>query len=164
MAKVKVEFNVDNENWHKELPDIEKLVEESCVKALESSGITNYTEFVDISVMLTSDDLIKVLNQKYREQDKPTNVLSFPSEEIYPDDYDNLEDQLALGDIIFAFETIKAESVAQNKSMQDHLCHLAVHGTLHLLGFDHLNDQDAKKMESLEVKILKKMNISNPYS
>lgn len=68
-----------------------------------------------------------------------------------------------IGEIIIAFETIKREAIEQNKSLSDHFSHMLIHGFLHLLGYDHIIDQDAEIMEALEVKILKKLDISNPY-
>lgn len=116
----------------------------------------------ELTVTLSHDSKIKILNKHYRSKDKPTNVLSFPM-------FDRLFDiptgagQVPIGDIIIAFETIKRESIEQNKTLSDHFTHMLVHGFLHLLGYDHMNDKDAKSMESLEIKILKKLGINNPY-
>lgn len=100
---------------------------------------------------------IQQLNNTYRHQDKPTNVLSFPSDlpiEI---------DELILGDVVICIDVVIEEAQAQNKHFKDHLMHMAIHGTLHLLGFDHIEESEAQKMENLEVKILEKTNIGNPY-
>ncbi|CAC9590995.1 Metal-dependent hydrolase YbeY, involved in rRNA and/or ribosome maturation and assembly [uncultured Gammaproteobacteria bacterium] len=100
---------------------------------------------------------IQQLNRDYRHQDKTTNVLSFPSDlpiEI---------DELILGDVVICIDVVIDEAAQQKKQFNDHLMHMAIHGTLHLLGFDHIEDADAEKMEALEVKILEKINIKNPY-
>lgn len=89
-------------------------------------------------------------------------MLSFPQIDFY--EGVPVEDTLVIGDIILAHETITREATEQNKSFKDHLTHLIVHGTLHLLGYDHENTADAEEMEALEITILKQMNIKNPYS
>lgn len=117
----------------------------------------------EITVTLTDDASIRVLNRDYRHKDKPTNVLSFPM-------WENLSDIPAhsgpqpLGDIIIAFETIQKEAKEQEKTLSNHFTHMLVHGFLHLLGYDHIIDSDADAMEGLEIKILKKMGIANPYT
>lgn len=116
----------------------------------------------ELTVTLSHDSKIKILNKHYRAKDKPTNVLSFPM-------FDDISEipanagQVPIGDIIIAFETIKREAIEQNKTLPDHFTHMLIHGFLHLLGYDHMNDKDAKSMESLEIKILKKLGINNPY-
>lgn len=118
--------------------------------------------FPELTVTLTDDKSIKVLNRDYREKDKPTNVLSFPMFDKMSE-IPNGAGEIPLGDIIIAFETIKRESIEQNKTLADHFTHMLVHGFLHLLGYDHIVDSDAEEMEALEVKILKKLSIANPY-
>ncbi|MEH6474531.1 MAG: rRNA maturation RNase YbeY [Sneathiella sp.] len=121
---------------------------------------------VEVSFLFTGDREIQVLNADYREKDAPTNVLSFPDTELT---LENLQDTLmfkeplCLGDIAFAEETITNEAKTQGKSFDDHLAHLTVHGVLHLLGYDHIDDTEAEHMELLEVQILAKLNIDNPY-
>lgn len=117
----------------------------------------------ELTVTLSHDSKIKILNKHYRSIDKPTNVLSFPM-------FDTLSElptgagQIPIGDIIIAFETIKREAAEQNKTLPNHFTHMLIHGFLHLLGYDHMDDMDAKSMENLEIKILKKLGIGNPYS
>ena len=96
------------------------------------------------------------LNKSYRKINSATNVLSFPS-------YSPLKDEFFLGDIIFSIETICREAKRDNKSINNHLIHLFVHGVLHLLGYDHNTLEEAKKMENLEIKILETFKIDNPY-
>ncbi len=112
---------------------------------------------IEISVVLMSDAQIRELNRDHRGMDKPTNVLSFPLNEPHA----ILEN--TLGDIILALEIIQREAKAQEKSFETHLTHLVLHGFLHLIGYDHENDDDAEEMEALEILILSELGIKNPY-
>ena len=96
--------------------------------------------------------------------DKPTNVLSFANidDENFEQDI-SLSDKIELGDIIIAFETMQREAKEKNITLHDHYCHLFTHGLLHLLGFDHIEDDEAEYMEDFEIQILKTMDIANPY-
>ena len=100
---------------------------------------------------------IQQLNKIYRHQDKTTNVLSFPSDLPIEIDED------ILGDVVICNEIVAKEAKMQQKTFNNHLIHMAIHGTLHLLGFDHIEGPEAEKMEALEVEILEKFNINNPY-
>ena len=111
----------------------------------------------ELLVRFVNKDEIQQLNKTYRHKDKTTNVLSFPSDlpvEI---------DEAILGDVVICIDVVIEEAQVQQKVFSDHLLHMAIHGTLHLLGFDHLVESEALEMEALEVKILEKLNISNPY-
>jgi probable rRNA maturation factor len=112
-----------------------------------------------IAVMLTDDASIRTMNAQWRGIDKPTNVLSFPAGSApgHPG-------EIHLGDIAIAYETVAAESAAENKAFADHLAHLAVHGYLHLVGFDHETDDEATQMENLETRILSGLGIADPYA
>lgn len=118
---------------------------------------------VEVNIKLTDDSEIQILNREFRGKDKPTNVLSFPG--MTDEDLDYLPDDahFHLGDIALAFETINREAEDQEKTLQNHVLHLTVHGLLHLLGFDHETDDEATEMETLEVDILAKKSIPNPY-
>ncbi len=116
---------------------------------------------MEISVVLADNAFLQELNFEYRGKDAPTNVLSFPATNI--EDLDEPAAFLCLGDIVIAHETIKKEAVEQNKSFKDHFTHMLVHGCLHLLHYDHIDEKDAQEMESLEINILENMNIKNPY-
>lgn len=119
---------------------------------------------VELSVCLTSDDHMRTLNAKWRGKDRPTNVLSFPMAETYELLNENVaEKELLLGDIILAHGVCEAEAGEKGVSFEDHAAHLVIHGTLHLLGYDHLHDSDAAEMETREVRALARMGIANPY-
>jgi len=119
---------------------------------------------VEISVCLTSDEHVRALNAKWRGKDKSTNVLSFPMAETYELQPENIaEKELLLGDIILAHGVCEAEASEKGVSFEDHAAHLLVHGTLHLLGYDHLHDSDAAEMETREVRALARLGIANPY-
>jgi len=119
----------------------------------------------EVSIVLADDAFVKDLNREYRGQDKATNVLSFASDNANesPVSSGALGGPRMLGDVIVAFETVSAEAAAQGKTLADHLCHLVVHGVLHLLGYDHEQDWAAEKMEALEIKILTGLEIADPY-
>ncbi|MBJ8502065.1 MULTISPECIES: rRNA maturation RNase YbeY [Acinetobacter] len=122
----------------------------------------DYKEDCEIGVACVDLDESQQLNLQYREKDKPTNVLSFPSdipEEVLP-----MLDGLPLGDLVICIPVVLQEALEQKKTAQNHFAHLLVHGVLHLLGYDHeTSDEDAEEMEGLEIEILAKLNISNPY-
>jgi len=111
----------------------------------------------ELLIRFVDKNEIQQLNKTYRHQDKTTNVLSFPSDlpiEI---------DEEILGDVVICNEIVVEEAKMQQKTFNNHLIHMAIHGTLHLLGYDHVDESEAQKMESLEVKILEKLQIDNPY-
>jgi probable rRNA maturation factor len=139
------EVTIDSDHW-KSIPDVVTHI----FRAL--NAIQGDEELEIVSILLTSDEKIQQLNRDFRNMDKPTNVLSFPSDE---DDY--------IGDIAIAYETLEREAKEQDKDFIHHFIHMLIHGILHLYGYDHMNDNDAEKMESLEIKILADMGIENPY-
>ena len=112
----------------------------------------------EISVLLTNDEEIRELNKKYRKIDKPTNVLSFSITS------DTIVNELKMiGDIVISKEKILSEAKDQNKTFNDHLAHIVIHGFLHLLDFTHDSKEDSIIMENKEVELLKMIDISNPY-
>ncbi len=111
----------------------------------------------ELTVRLVNQEESQQLNMQYRGKDKPTNVLSFPFE--VPE---GIELNL-LGDLIICTEVMKQEAQTQNKALFDHWAHLVVHGCLHLVGFDHISDSEAAEMESIEITVLAKLGIKNPY-
>jgi probable rRNA maturation factor len=155
---------LDKPCWKRSVAEWEMLIQPAILETLRQS---QWAQSAEINVLLTDDAKIHALNKEHRGIDKPTNVLSFPSFE--PEEIFSLKgrnesiEPMVLGDIALSYETIQKESLSQNKHFDHHVIHLAVHGVLHLLGFDHEKDEDATVMESLEVKILSSLKISNPY-
>ena len=103
------------------------------------------------------------LNLEYRGKDKPTNVLSFPSD--LPDEMAAILDSFPIGDLVICIPVVLQEAIDQQKTPIEHFTHMLVHGTLHLMGYDHeTSEQDAEEMEALEIEILKKLGFDNPYT
>ncbi len=121
---------------------------------------------IEISVRLTDDAEVQTLNRDYRHKDAPTNVLSFPM--VQPDLLDALantdDGEVLLGDIVLAFETCAAEAATKAIGLDDHVSHLIVHGTLHLLGYDHQGQAEAEAMEQIERDVLATLGIADPYA
>ncbi len=159
MAIYEIDITINDDRWISDIQDIENItkniIKTSISKIINNSGMT------EVSVVLADNNFIKGLNKTYRGKDNPTNVLSFPLTE--KNEITTKQEFLSLGDIIIAYETIKSEAQAQNKSFQDHFTHMLVHGCLHLMHYDHITEGDAQEMETLEINILKTMNIKNPY-
>ncbi|WP_051908768.1 rRNA maturation RNase YbeY [Candidatus Odyssella acanthamoebae] len=151
---------IDETSWN--LSGIEWYNHISQLSQIVLSGF-EWDRPVEVNIKLTNDAEVQILNRQFRHKDKPTNVLSFPvltDEDIQflPADF-----PLMLGDIALAFETITREAIEQKKSLNHHVSHLVVHGLLHLLGYDHETDLEAEEMEALEIEILSKQSIPNPY-
>jgi probable rRNA maturation factor len=142
-------------------PDAEAVIHRAIATAAEIAN-ADHGE-AELAVMLTDDAGIRTLNSNWRGIDKPTNVLSFPALQptgpVGPDDAPRM-----LGDIAIAYQTTRQEADAERKPFEHHLSHLAVHGYLHLIGYDHENDADAELMEGLETEILAQLGIPDPYS
>jgi probable rRNA maturation factor len=151
------------ESWQSQ-PDAEAIVQRAI--AVASVAADADIGHAEIAVMLTDDATIRTLNKDFRGIDKPTNVLSFPAPEIGGgrDEGDQDEAPRALGDIAIAYETLRREADEEGKPFTHHLSHLAVHGFLHLIGYDHETDDEAEVMEALEVEILTQLGIPDPYA
>jgi probable rRNA maturation factor len=117
----------------------------------------------ELAVMLTDDSGIRALNRDFRGIDKPTNVLSFSAPRLGPD-YGKGAHPRPLGDIAIAYETMRKEADDESKAFDHHLSHVAVHGFLHLVGYDHQTEEDADAMEALETEILAQLGIPDPYA
>ncbi len=122
---------------------------------------------VEVSIRLTSDEEVHALNNQYRGKDKPTNVLSFPM--VQPDLIDTVsqnsdDGEVLLGDIVLAHGVCVAEAAERGISAEDHASHLIVHGTLHLLGYDHMSDDEGDAMEAIERDALATLGIADPYA
>lgn len=130
----------------------------------EEIGFLTLGKNLIVNLSLSSDAEVHRLNKEFRGFDKPTNVLSFAN--IDDEDFDNyikISLEIELGDIIIAYETLSREAAEKKISLHDHFAHLLAHGLLHLLGFDHQQDEEAEYMENFEINILQQLNINNPY-
>ncbi len=155
-----IAVTVEAEAWHAAVTDPEglsrRVVGRVLVEEAEAAG--------EVSVLLADDARLRALNRDWRGQDRPTNVLSFPIDDglagaaPVPDGPPRI-----LGDIAVALETVRAEAVAEGKPLDHHLTHLLVHGTLHLLGYDHEEDAAAAAMESRETELLAGLGVADPY-
>jgi probable rRNA maturation factor len=151
-----VDVVVEAGDWSS-LPDHEELAQKAVEAALAViSDAPRGT--AEVSLLLTDDEAVRRLNREWRGQDKPTNVLSFPAPE-----HPGMPGPRHLGDIALAFETLVREASSERKTLADHAAHLIVHGTLHLLGYDHEIEGQAEIMEALEVKALARLGIGDPY-
>ena len=148
---VAIDIAIEDDAWAG-VGDLETLARRAVDAALRESGDV-LDDGAELSILLCDDAFIADLNQKWRGIAKPTNVLSCPVDAVSP----------ALGDIVIAYGTVAREAAAEQKSLPDHLCHMIVHGLLHLLGFDHENEDDAEAMEALEIRTLASLGISSPY-
>lgn len=149
--------------WLSAVPAVRRVCRRAAVAALAAAE-TSLAES-ELSMMLTDDATIADLNRRYRGRDAPTDVLSFSNPDLKPGTPPSAGAAPALlGDVVVAFETASADAAKDGKSLSDHLTHLVVHGVLHLLGYDHEDDGDARSMEALEVAVLAGLGIDNPYS
>jgi probable rRNA maturation factor len=170
--------------------EVEKAVD-AAVRFAGLAGLAEYPSPVEVSIKLTDNAEVQALNREWRDKDKPTNVLSFPMleddaleqlrhPELVSGSYflseaekiktlkqvqgDDQEMEMLLGDIILAYETCAAEAKEKNIPVAHHATHLVIHGMLHLLGHDHIEEDEAELMEALEVKALASIGLNNPYN
>ena len=142
-----IEVEIEDDAWSAALPEVEAVATRAATAALGSvEG--------DVVILLTDDEAVREINARFRDRDRPTNVLSFPAaESAFPH----------LGDLTLAFGVCATEAEAQAKTLSDHLSHLIVHGVLHLLGRDHEDDAEADEMEDEERSILASLGVADPY-
>jgi probable rRNA maturation factor len=147
--------------WNSE-PDADAVIQRAVAVAAEMADAD--TADAELAVMLTDDAGIRTLNSNWRGIDKPTNVLSFPA--LRPPTGVSGADDIPpmLGDIAIAYETARREADDEQKPFDHHLSHLAVHGFLHLVGYDHETDDEAEAMDALEIEILAQLGIPDPYA
>ncbi len=149
--KVKLYFIKKSKKWENKILNIEKFSQK--VIAITFKKIKHpIKKGMEVNVMLTNDKEIQKFNKEYRGKNKPTNVLSFET-----------GDECLLGDIVMSIDTLIKEAKDQKISVKDHYAHLLCHGMLHLLGFDHIEEDEANEMEFFEKEILKELKIANPY-
>lgn len=168
-----IDVSVSCRLWEEALPDARALSRNAAQAVLRAHGrgqgrahgpdLTH----VEASIVLADDAFVQGLNRDYRDRDRPTNVLSFPVQEPdqgIPAPVETLPGApVMLGDVVVAYETAAAEATEEGKTLSDHLCHLVVHGMLHLLGHDHQTPAAAEAMKKLEVDVLAGFDIANPY-
>ncbi|WP_373476905.1 rRNA maturation RNase YbeY [Sphingorhabdus sp.] len=193
MIDVELDIGLDWRNSGFGQVEVEKAVD-AAVKFAGLPGLSDYPSPIEVSIKLSDNDEVHALNREWRDKNKPTNVLSFPT--LDDDDLnsfrhpelvsgsiatqrpegeaakwtlkqvlgDEPEMELLLGDIILAYGVCEAEAAEKNIPIAVHAAHLVIHGMLHLLGHDHIDDDDAEAMEALEVKALASIGLDNPYS
>jgi probable rRNA maturation factor len=144
-----------------------ELVRRAAAAAIAESAFPQLATFerpVELSVRLTDNEQVRALNARWRDKNKPTNVLSFPM--LGEDDLRDANiagPELLLGDIILARGVCEVEAAEKGVSIEQHAAHLIVHGTLHLLGYDHQQEDDASDMEAREIRALERLGIASPY-
>jgi probable rRNA maturation factor len=153
---ITLDLTVEAGEWEK-LGDIEALAQRAVDAAIAAVPATEGE--LAVAVLLTDDAAMREINKDWRDQDKPTNVLSFPAV-AHP----GMPGPRHIGDVVLAWETTQREALDESKSIEAHASHLIVHGVLHCLGYDHESDEQAEEMEALEVSALKGIGYKDPYS
>jgi probable rRNA maturation factor len=149
-----VDIAVEDPSWTA-IGDLQSLVERAVTAALAEAGVEPDEE-TELSCLFCDDDAIRALNAQWRGKDKPTNVLSFPT--------DGPGAEFMLGDIAIAYGTVAREAEAEGRRIEDHVAHLVIHGTLHLLGEDHEVEAEAEAMEALETRAMARLGLADPYA
>lgn len=171
-AGLKIEVLVESDHWQKA-----GSAKAAIRRALERAAATLSAKTAEIAIVLTDDAAMRRLNRNWRGVDAATNVLAFPARNVAPriavrrhsagraDGAPSCGNHLCkhLGDIVLAYETVEREARRGGKPLDHHLAHLAVHGFLHLLGYDHVNDAQARRMETTERTILRDLAVPDPY-
>lgn len=152
-----ISIRVQSRRW-RELGDLRERVTQAADAALAVNQIKPLPD-AELSLLLTDDKRIRIVNRDWRGFDKATNVLSFPAAPP-----ERIAQSPVLGDIVLAYETVLREAESEGKSPADHLSHLVIHGLLHLLGEDHETEEQAERMESLEIAALARLGIADPYA
>jgi len=146
-----IDVEIEDGAWAAALPDAEMLARGAALAALDSEGAAHE----GVAILLTDDAAVRELNARFRQKDAPTNVLSFPAPH---------NPERHLGDIALAFGVCQREAEEQGKPLAHHLMHLTVHGVLHLLGYDHIGDDEAEAMEGQERAVLAGLGVPDPYA
>ncbi len=146
-----IDIEIECDDWLAALPEAEAVATRAATAALGAVA-------GDLVVLLTDDDAVRALNARFRDKDRPTNVLSFPAADM------PLPGQAPhLGDLVLALGVCRDEAAAQGKTLANHLTHLVVHGVLHLLGRDHEDESQAEAMETEERVLLASLGVADPY-
>lgn len=161
-----IALNIEDVRW--QALDIEGLAQKAFTEVLNHLAVD--AQYFEISLLACNDSRIADLNAEFREKPAPTNVLSWPTQDHArsgkhpkPPTYDPKGMPEELGDVAISYDTCIREATEAGKPIADHVLHLLVHGALHLLGYDHISDQDAAIMERVEADVLGKLGISDPY-
>jgi probable rRNA maturation factor len=149
-----IEVDVEHSAWTSALPDAAAVAERAGQAVLDQIAPSDGDE-PGVAVLLTSDEAVAELNERFRHKAGPTNVLSFPAS-ANPENH--------LGDVALAYGVCAREAAEQGKTLEHHLLHLVAHGVLHLLGYDHETDGEAEAMEALERSILQSLGVADPYA
>lgn len=152
--KVSIDLQIATEETLKDYPSLEKM-ELWAQTALTEGGRTQDSE---LTIRMVDSEEIHELNRDYRNVDRPTNILSFPFE--MPEGIETLP---LIGDLVICKAVLEKECTEQHKTLEEHFCHLIIHGCLHLIGYDHIKEDEAKIMEGHEIKALAKLGYKNPY-
>jgi probable rRNA maturation factor len=158
-SRVRIDVISRSSRWQNQ-KRAESIVKEAVFAAAKAVS----TPPAELAIVLADDSAIRALNRKWRGRNAPTNVLSFPAAETPGRGGNRAGTSPYIGDIVIAYQTTAREAAAEGKPFQHHLTHLAVHGFLHLLGYDHENDREAEVMEALERRILKQLAVPDPYA
>jgi probable rRNA maturation factor len=151
-----IEVEIEAAGWTVALTNAESLATIAAEQALAAAAKTG-----DLAILLAEDETVRDLNARFRDADRPTNVLSFPTPADTPFGDGG---RRPLGDIVLALETCVREAAEQRKLLSEHLQHLVAHGVLHLVGYDHQTDGEAEAMEALERRILADLGVPDPYA
>tara|TARA_Y100001947_G_scaffold78949_1_gene66894 strand:- start:795 stop:1253 length:459 start_codon:yes stop_codon:yes gene_type:complete len=148
-VSIVLDLRIEDAGWANEMEDAEAV----CQRALDAAFALVAIEG-EVALLLTDDDEMHTLNRDWRGKDKPTDVLSFPADEM---------DAPFLGDIAVGLGVSRGDAATRGIKLTDHLSHLVIHGYLHLLGYDHMTEEEAREMEALEIKALAGLGIGDPY-
>lgn len=163
-----VDIVIEDQRWNG--IGLPALAERAALAVFEDQGLDPV--LFEVSLLACDDARITVLNGEFRDKPKPTNVLSWPAEDLASEEEGGRPDlpepflpdeRESIGDIAIAWETCEREAEESQKPLADHVTHLIVHGVLHLLGYDHIREGDALLMEGTEIRVLDRMGISDPY-
>ena len=155
--------------WREAVDHLEERCERIVAATLQRSTTTSWLRWGEVSILLSHDDQIRELNRHYRGRDRSTNVLSFPNfdldqgQALAPPPGRVPPHQVLLGDVALSFQRLSEEAAERKKPLLDHFAHLLVHGTLHLLGYDHQDDEQAEVMEGIEESVLVSLDLAAPY-
>ncbi len=170
-SPINIDLEFHSKKW-RNIENIDDFIIDTINKILINSPLKNFIKkgcLIELSIILCNNLQIKKINKKFRKIDKPTNILSFANLDEKNIQINGLNKTIGksqfifLGELILAYEYIQNEIKFNHKNFFHHMTHLLAHGILHLIGFDHEDENMANEMENLEIKILKKFNINNPY-